>query len=77
MDIAIELAKCKEAAVKVLRAYPHLIECVTTALLEARADALRTLNADGGGELLEDYPGLTEEIEGMEWEVRNRRLRGL
>lgn len=84
MDTAGELAKCQESAEKAVK---HLMgsvgpaemrittERVTTALLAARGDALRTFGtpyrADQG-------PGWGFQMgEELEAEARNRRLRGL
>jgi hypothetical protein len=79
MDIAIELAKCREAAGKVtanlaLNSGCVFVERITTALLEARADTLRTAM----GEMPEMYRDwLRIPAEELQREVHDRRLRGL
>lgn len=75
MDLAIELAKCQETArgIPLVRIFTPLDlarERITTALLAARADALRAL----GNSYLEDP---IREAEALEREVQNRKGRGL
>jgi len=84
MDVAGELAKCKVAAEKSVKRLvgvlaPSLVgsmtEQITTALLAARADALRAFSTPYRGDL---GPGPAYELaETMEAEVHNRTVRGL
>jgi hypothetical protein len=81
MDVAVTLAKCREAALELFTESDSgmgpdcFIERITTALLAARADALCELGTpyratDGPGPAYRAY-------EELEREVRNRRANGL
>ena len=84
MDASVELAKCAEAAEKAVKQLigvvePHLVgvttERFTTALLAARADALRTFGTPYRGD---HGPGpALLAADRLAAEVLNRRVRGL
>ena len=76
MDAAIEFAKCREQAEWLVRTFAELgtetiEDRIITALLAARADALREFTADW------DKPELCYIAEELERRVQARRIRGL
>jgi hypothetical protein len=75
MDAAVELAKCRETAEKIYvgacESWDLKRERITTALLEARADALREFTS-GWHE-----PEMCYIADELEREVQGRRMRGL
>lgn len=77
MDIATEVAKCREAAARLTdpRDFPGFAERIATELLAARADALREM---GTPYRAEHGPGPAyRAFEELDREVRSRRARGL
>jgi hypothetical protein len=76
MDAAVELAKCREAAEKLVPTFAELgtgtiEDRIATALLAARADALREFTSGW------DEPELCYIAEELEREAQGRRMRGL